>query len=58
MYTPVYLSYEKGSTTIGSGTIDSFITILDEDFALDYYTEVEMCIRDRCCCLQNAKIWA
>ncbi len=44
MYTPVYLSYEKGSTTIGSGTIDSFITILDEDFALDYYTEVDVTI--------------
>ena len=44
MYTPVYLSYEKGSATIGSGTIDSFITILDEDFALDYYTEVDVTI--------------
>lgn len=44
MYTPIYLSYEKGSTTIGSGSIDSFIMILDEDFAMDYYTEVDVVI--------------
>lgn len=44
MYTPIYLSYEKGSTTVGSGSIDAFITVLDEDFALDYYTEVDITV--------------
>ncbi len=44
MYTPIYLSYEKGSTTVGSGTIDCFLTILDEDFAIDYYTEIDVTV--------------
>ena len=44
MYTPVYLSYEKGSTTVGSGSIDNFITILDEDFNMDYYTQVNLTV--------------
>ena len=44
MYTPIYLSYEKGSTTIGSGSIDNYITILDEDFNMDYYTEVDVTV--------------
>mgnify|MGYP000523774541 CR=1 FL=1 len=34
------LSDEKGSTTIGSGTIDYFIVVLDDEFTMDYYTEV------------------
>ena len=44
MYTPLYLSYEKGSTTVGSGSIDNFITILDEDFNMDYYTQVDLTV--------------
>lgn len=44
MYSPLYLSFEKGSTTVGSGTIDNYITILDDDFAMDYYTEVDLTV--------------
>lgn len=40
VYSPVYLSDEKGSTTVGSGTIDYFIVVLDDEFTMDYYTEV------------------
>lgn len=38
--TPYYLSFDKGSTTIGSGDIASFIMIPQDDFKLDVYTEV------------------
>ncbi len=44
MYTPIYLSYEKGSTTVGSGSIDNYITILDEDFDMEYYTEINVTV--------------
>ena len=38
--TPYYLSFDKGSTTIGNGEISSFIMIPQEDFKLDIYTEI------------------
>ena len=39
-YTPDYLSDEKGTTTIGSGKVDLFIVIDEENYVSDYYTEV------------------
>lgn len=42
--TPYYLSYEKGSTSIGSGKIDYFIMIPQEDFTSDIYTEVNVTV--------------
>lgn len=38
--TPYYLSFEKGASDIGSGSINNFIMIPEEDFNMDYYTEV------------------
>lgn len=42
--TPYYLSYEKGSTNIGSGKIDYFIMIPQSDFTMDIYTEVNVTV--------------
>lgn len=38
--TPYYLSQEKGSSSIGSGTIDKVVMIPQEDFKMDAYTEM------------------
>ena len=38
--TPYYLSDEKGSSAIGSGTIDSVVMIPQDDFKMDAYTEI------------------
>lgn len=38
--TPYYLSYEMGSTTIGNGSISYCVMVPDEDFILEYYTQV------------------
>ena len=38
--TPYYLSYEKGSTNIKDGRIDSFLIIPNSDFINEYYTEI------------------
>lgn len=37
---PSYIGYKRGSTSIGNGSINSFILIPEEDFALPYYTEL------------------
>ena len=42
--TPNYLSYEKGTSNIGSGKISSFIVIPNENFKLPVYTEVYLTI--------------
>ena len=43
-YIPTYLSYEKGSSDIGSGTVDSFIVIPQSAVLADYYTEIDVTI--------------
>lgn len=44
-YNPNYLSYEKGSSNIGSGTVNSFIYIQNTNVLKDYYTEVNLCVK-------------
>lgn len=44
-YNPNYLSYEKGSSNIGSGTVNSFIHIQNTNVLKDYYTEVDVCVK-------------
>ncbi|MEG1311897.1 MAG: FtsX-like permease family protein [Romboutsia sp.] len=44
--TPYYLSYEKGSSSIGSGVIDKVVMIPQEDFKMNEYTEVFLTVND------------
>ena len=39
VFTPYYLSYEKGSSSIGSGSVNWYIYILEDHFQMDYFTE-------------------
>lgn len=39
-YTPDYLNYEKGTSTIGSGSVDTFIMVPKKNFIMEYYTEI------------------
>ena len=43
--TPYYLSFQKGSTNIGTGQVRSFIMIPKENFKLDYYTDIYLTVR-------------
>ncbi|HIW18313.1 MAG TPA: FtsX-like permease family protein [Candidatus Faecalicoccus intestinipullorum] len=43
-YTPTYLSYQKGSSSIGSGTLNSFIYVPEQNILSDYYTEVDVLV--------------
>lgn len=45
VYNPNYLSYEKGTSSIGSGSVDTFIYVLQSDIAADYYTEADLTVK-------------
>lgn len=42
--TPLYPSFERGNTNIGSGKLGSFIFVSDEVFNFDYYTEAYLTV--------------
>lgn len=44
--TPNYLSYEKGTSEIGNGKVNSFIVIPEGNFKLDTYTEVYLTVNN------------
>lgn len=44
--TPLYVSYERGYTSVGSGKLGTFIYIPQECFNLDYYTSVSVKLND------------
>ncbi len=37
---PQYISHDRGSSTIGDGTVDTFIMIPERNFKLEVYTEI------------------
>ena len=37
---PAYISFQRGSTTIGNGSLTAFIVVPEESFVLDVYTEI------------------
>lgn len=42
---PLYISFERGSTAIGSGEVDAFAYVTDDNFDLDVYTEVYLTVK-------------
>ncbi len=40
IYSPQYISYERGNSPIGNGSIDYYLMIPEEDITLEVYTEV------------------
>ncbi len=62
----LYINYERGGTSIGSGTLSSFVYILPEAFALDYETSLylrlagrqgEVYSDDYTACMDEAEPW-
>lgn len=39
-YSSYYVNFERGTTSIGNGSVAGYIYILPEDFDLDYYSEI------------------
>lgn len=44
MESPYYISYTRGSATVGDGSVDSFIYVPREAFDAEYYTEMFLTI--------------
>ncbi len=42
--TPCYISFSRGSTTIGTGNLDGFLVVPEQDFKLEVYTECYMLV--------------
>ena len=62
----LYINYERGGTSIGSGTLSSFVYILPEAFALEYDTSLylrlagrqgEVYSDDYTACIDTAEPW-
>ena len=43
---PYYLSFEKGSSTIGRGQVNAYALVFDSVFVSEYYTEAYVTIKD------------
>lgn len=43
---PYYLSYQKGSSSIGSGTLSGYIMIQESAFDQDFYTDIYLTVED------------
>ncbi len=43
--TPLYISYEYGTTTIGDGSVSTFIMIDKSNFKSDYYTQIYLTVQ-------------
>lgn len=43
---PLYINFERGSTSLGSGTVSCFGYILPEGFNTDYYTEIYLTLNE------------
>lgn len=43
---PNYLSYELGTSAIGSGTVNTFIYVNEDVVKADYYTEIDVTVQD------------
>ncbi len=43
---PLYISYERGSSTIGNGTVNSYILLPEEDFKQDVYTDLYVTLEE------------
>ena len=37
---PCYIGFQRGSTTIGTGSVSAFVCVPEESFSLDVYTEI------------------
>ncbi len=43
---PCYISFERGSSAIGTGEVSGFIVVPESAFAMDVYTEIYMTVED------------
>ena len=45
--TPLYMDMARGTTTIGNGSLASYVYVPFEAFTVDYYTQISVTLKDR-----------
>lgn len=45
--TPLYISADRGTTTLGNGKTEAFVFVSESCFTADYFTEIYVSLRDR-----------
>ncbi|MBE6836537.1 MAG: FtsX-like permease family protein [Ruminococcus sp.] len=43
---PLYVGYERDNTTVGNGSVYGYVYISEDDFALDYYSEMFLTLNE------------
>lgn len=43
VHSPLYISHDRGTSTIGNGSVNGYLLIPEETFAYDFYTDVYLC---------------
>lgn len=46
-YSPLYLNYERGTSSVGNGSITYFYYILPEDFDIEAYTDIYLALKQK-----------
>ncbi|MCR5324482.1 MAG: FtsX-like permease family protein [Lachnospiraceae bacterium] len=46
-YSPLYLNYERGTTSVGNGSVSCYYLILPEDFDFEVYTDIYLSLKDK-----------
>lgn len=46
--TPLYLGIDRGTTTIGGGSLDTFIYVTSDSFSGDVFTEINVILKEDC----------
>ena len=41
---PLYLNYERGTTSLGTGSVAGFVYVPQESFDIDYYTDLYLTV--------------
>ncbi len=44
--TPYYLTFEKGTSSLGNGTVGMYVVIPEEDFNMEVYTDINLILKD------------
>ena len=46
VYSPLYISFERGTTSLGNGKLNGFMYIPEDGFDMEYYTEMYVSCQD------------
>lgn len=46
-YSPLYLNYERGTTSVGNGSISYFFLVTPDNFSMEIYTDIYLTLDEK-----------